>query len=389
MTTVKRFAAIPLVLAVFLAACGGGRSEGDTVATGDAGAIEVDALNYEVTPERYQRWVAAQGALDAIQGLPEPPGLDPSRFSEADVNRAVQYLEADARSRAALARAGVSARDYVLTTLALDQALVASASTGVSASAGTSPPRSGSGGAAGSGGRAAERASDPAAAPSRTRTRYRNLPRRNTEFVERNRDDIARVRTNSRFRIVKERPDTVVAEGAIERVVPTRVVPAGTTIALRSDARVCGSTHPAGTRITGTVTSPVSGPDGVAIPAGASVSLSVVGAPRAGAPMEFTLNSISVDGQAHPVAGSAVAARVDRVRVGSGSKDAQKVAGGAAIGAVAGQVLGKDTKSTVIGAAVGAAAGAAAASASARYDACVPVGAPIQVTLRDGLNLRA
>jgi outer membrane lipoprotein SlyB len=83
-----------------------------------------------------------------------------------------------------------------------------------------------------------------------------------------------------------------------------------------------------------------------------------------------------------------VASRVDRVRVGSTSKDAQKVVGGAAIGAVAGQVLGRDTKSTVIGAAVGAAAGAAAAGASARYDMCVPTGAPIQVTLRDALNLR-
>jgi hypothetical protein len=395
MTIVTRFAAIPLVLAALVGACGGGRSEGDTsAAAGDTGPIEVDALNYEVTPDRYQRWVAAQRALDAIQGLPEPPRLDPSRFSEADVNRAVAYLESDARSRAALARAGVSARDYVLTTLALDQALVASGSSGASASGGASASRASRESAAGSGARAAERSAPAAPAPARTRTRYRNLPPRNTELVERSRDEIARVRSSSRFRIVKARADTAVAEGAVERVapmpvVPMRVVPAGTTIALRSDTRVCGSTHPAGTRVTGTVTSPVSGPNGVAIPAGASASLSVVGAPRAGTPMEFTLNSISVDGQAYAVAGSAVAPRVDRVRVGSARKDAQKVAGGAAIGAVAGQVLGKDTKSTVIGAAVGAAAGAAAASASARYDACVPAGAPLQVTLRDALKLRA
>lgn len=367
MRIVKRFAAISLALAAILGACRGGRSESDTsVAAGDAGAIEVDALSYEVTPERYQRWVAAQGALDAIQGLPEPPGLDPSGFSEADVNRAVQYLESDPRSRAALARAGVSARDYVLTTLALDQALVASART-ADRSSGSTAPR--------------------AAAPARTRTRYRNLPPRNSELVERNRDDIARVRSSSRFRIVKERADTVTPE-AVERVVTTRVVPAGTTIALRSDARVCGTTHNVGTRVTGTVTAPVTGTNGATIPTGASASLSVVGAPRAGSPMEFSLNSISFDGQTYPVAGTAVAPRVDRVRVGSASKDAQKVAGGAAIGAVAGQVLGKDTKSTVIGAAVGAAAGAAAASASARYDVCVPAGAPIQVTLRDALNLR-
>jgi YmgG-like glycine-zipper protein len=389
---VRAFAAIPLALTV-LGACRGGRSEADTtVAAGDAGAIEVDALNYEVTPERYQRWVAAQGALDAIQGLREPPTLDPARFSEADVNRAVQYLESDPRSRAALARAGVSARDYVLTTLALDQALVAATAPSASAAAGASAPSRGGAGAAASGARAAERASTttaaPTATPARTRTRYRNLPPRNSELVERNRDDIARVRSGSRFRIVKERVDTATAEGAVDRVVPTRVVPAGTTIALRSDARVCGTTHKVGSRVTGTVTSPVSGTNGVAIPAGASASLSVVGTPRAGTPMEFTLNSISVDGQTYPVAGTGVASRVDRVRLGSTSKDVQKVAGGAVVGAVAGQVLGKDTKSTVIGAAVGAAAGAAAANASARYDVCVPAGAPIQVTLRDALNLR-
>jgi hypothetical protein len=385
MTMAKRFAAIPLILAALLGACRGGRSEGDTsVAAGDAAAIEVDALNYEVTPERYQRWVAAQGALDAIQGLPEPPTLDPSRVSDADVNRAVRYLESDPRSRAALARAGVTARDYVLTTLALDQALVASASRGASASA----PRSGTGGTAGSGARAAERSPTQTASPTRTRTRYRNLPRRNAELVERSREDLARVRRNARFRIVKERPDTVTAEGRVYTAATTRVVPAGTAFNLRSDERVCGSTHKVGTRVTATVTSPVSGTGGVAIPAGASASLSVVGAPRPGGPTEFTLNAISFDGQTYPVVGTAVASRVDRVRVGSRSKDAQKVAGGAAIGAVAGQIIGKDTKSTVIGAAVGAAAGAAAAGASARYDACMPAGAPIRVTLRGPLTLR-
>jgi hypothetical protein len=189
-----------------------------------------------------------------------------------------------------------------------------------------------------------------------------------------------------RFRIVKERPDTVLVE-AIESAATPRIIPAGTTIALRSDARVCGSSHKAGDRVTGTVTA-AAGSGDATIPVGAQASLSVVGAPRADAPMEFTLNSISINGQTYPVAGTAVASRVDRVRVGSTSKDAQKVVGGAAVGAVAGQVLGRNTKSTVIGAAVGAAAGAAAASASARYDVCVPAGAPIQVTLRDPLPLR-
>ena len=403
MSFAKRFVTVPLVMAAFVAGCGGGRSEGDTsVAGGDAGGIEVEALKYEVTPDRYRRWVAAQRALDAIPGIPAPPTLDPWRVTEAEIDRSVRYLESDARSRAALARAGVSARDYVLTTIALDQALVVAAQPPASSGAGGRPssaapsgaaPRSAdratSGGAA-SGGAAsggASRSTPPSTTqPTRTRTRYRNLPPTNQEIVERNREEIDQVRSGMRFRIVKERPDSAVVEAVVPAPVQ-RVIPAGTTIALRSDARVCGSSHKPGDRVTGTVTT-AAGSGDATIPVGAQASLSVVGAPRAGAPMEFTLNSISINGQAYPVAGSAVASRVDRVRVGSTSKDAQKVVGGAAIGAVAGQVLGKNTKSTVIGAAVGAAAGAAAASASGREDTCVPAGAPIQVTLRDPLPLR-
>jgi hypothetical protein len=385
MKLARRFVTIPLALGMVAGGCGGGRSEGDTsVAAGDPAGIEVEALNYEVTPERYQRWLAAQRALDAIAGLPEPPGLEASRVTDADVDRAVRYLESDPRARAALARAGVSARDYVLTTLALDQALVASASTGVRGSA-ASP---GTGAAGGSGARAPDRPSGGAARPSRTRTVYRNVPRRTSEVVERNRDEITRVRTGMRFRIVKERTDTTHAAGTPRTATTTLVVPAGTALALRADGRVCGTTHKAGARVTATVTSPVSVVRGVAIPAGATAGLSVVAPPRAGASPEFALNSISFDGRTYNVSGAAVASRVERVPLGSTSQDAQKIAGGAAVGAVAGRVLGRDTKSTVIGAAVGAAAGAAAADASRRYDVCVPAGAPIQATLRESLDLR-
>jgi hypothetical protein len=381
----KTLTAIPFVLAAFSGACGGGRSGGDTTAAaGEAGQIEIDALDYEVTADRYQRWLAAQRALDAIPGLPAPPSLDPSRFAEADVDRAVRYLESDARARAALTRAGISPRDYVLTTLALDQALVASA---------PSRPATGrSGGGAPSGRPDPQPAGGTTAreaAPRRTQTRFRNLPPSNTELVERNREEIARVRTGMRFRIVKERSDTAAVATTAAPSAPSAVVPAGTTLSLRSDARLCGSTHKPGTRVTGTVTAPVSGPNGAVIPAGASASLSIVGVPRAGAPMELALNSISFDGRTYTAAGTASASRIERVSLGSSSKDAQKVVGGAVAGAVAGQILGKNTKSTVVGAAVGAAAGAAAARATTRSDACLPAGAPIEATLRDALNLRA
>src|SRR5918999_5157835 len=99
-TFVRAFAAACIAVA---AGCGGDERQ---VATDTAGG-EVAALKYEVTPERYERWVAAQQSLDAITGLPSPPKIDPMRLGEADITRAVAYLEADARARSALARAGI------------------------------------------------------------------------------------------------------------------------------------------------------------------------------------------------------------------------------------------------------------------------------------------
>jgi hypothetical protein len=405
-------AAAVVAVVVMGGACNrGGRSGTDSAAVaGDAGPIEVDALNYEVTPDRYRRWVAAQRALDATPGLPDPPRLDPTRFGERDISRAVQYLESDARARAALARAGISARDYVLTSLAIDQALVVSASTTSGASRVSSGGRAAgtSGGAAaragGTGGGAAAAPSvasrpGPAPAPAapRARTRFRNLPPKNAELVERNREDIERMREGARFRIIKERVDTVYAEAprapAAAAAGEAATIPAGTVIALRADSRVCTSTNKPGDRVTATVATPVGAGSEASIPAGATASLTVVGATagaagRRDAAIQFSLNSITVEGRSYAAAGTGVASRFDRVRVGTASKDAQKVAGGAVVGAIAGQVIGRDTKSTVVGAAVGAAAGAAAAQATARYDACVPAGSPIQLTLGEALRLR-
>jgi hypothetical protein len=377
----------------------GGRSgtESAAAAAGEAEPIEVEALNYEVTPERYRQWVAAQRALDATPGLPEPPRLDPTRFNEGEIARAVRYLESDARARAALARAGISARDYVLTSLAIDQALVVSSPTAPALS-----PAATSGRAAGPSGAApavaGRRETAPARVPPRSRTRFRNLPPKNAEIVERNREDIERLRQGARFRIIKEHVDTAYVQAPAGPPPPAAgaeasVIPAGTTIALRADTRVCTNTNKPGDRITATVTTPVDLGGEVGIPAGATASLTVIGAPSGGAaqsqaPIQFALNSVTIEGRSYAAAGTAVPSRVDRVRAGSASKDAQKVAGGAVVGAIAGQAIGRNTKSTVIGAAVGAAAGAAAAQATARYDTCVPAGAPIQLTLRDPLRLR-
>ena len=184
--------------AMLLATACGGDERGST-AGGDA--AEVAALDYEVTPERYQRWVAAQQALDAIPGLPAPPKIDPMRLGDAEIRRAVEYLEGDTRASAALARAGISARDYVLTTVAIDQALV---TTSTAPSPVASTPAAGT--PAGGAGRPTPSAPRTGAV---SRPRISGTPARNVELVRRNRDDVVRVLRTMRFRISETIADDI------------------------------------------------------------------------------------------------------------------------------------------------------------------------------------
>jgi hypothetical protein len=187
-------------------ACGGGDEQGGAAAgAADSGAVA--ALDYEVTPERYQRWVAAQRALDAIPGMPAPPRIDPLRLDDAELRRAVEYLEGDPRARAALARAGISARDYVLTTVALDQALVsATAPPGAAPTAGAPTPSATRPAAPSTSSRSAATATPTGAPPQ---PQLVGTPARNVELVRRNRDDVVHVLRTMRFRISEPLADAV------------------------------------------------------------------------------------------------------------------------------------------------------------------------------------
>jgi hypothetical protein len=188
---------VALVALIGPTACGGGR---DRAASSDTALGEVSALNYEVTQDRYQRWVAAQQALDAIPGLPAPPKIDPLRLGEPDIRRAVEYLEGDERIRAALARAGISARDYVLTTVALDQALVTATVAAIPGGGAPGAPAASRPAPSG----AANVPSRPAAS---TRPRLTGTPERNVELVRRNRADVVRVLRTMRFRVAESVAD--------------------------------------------------------------------------------------------------------------------------------------------------------------------------------------
>jgi len=171
-------------------------------------------------------------------------------------------------------------------------------------------------------------------------------------------------------------------------------IAAGTALSLASSSRVCTNTNKVGDVVYATVQTPVTGSNGVTIPAGARVALTITQLKRSEnanqkIQMGFRVESVSFGGNTYPVSASVTYAQVDRVRNEPQSKDVQKVATGAAVGAVLGRILGKSTKSTVIGGAVGAAAGAGAAATTANYEGCVPAGGRITARLDNSVQIRA
>jgi hypothetical protein len=170
-------------------------------------------------------------------------------------------------------------------------------------------------------------------------------------------------------------------------------IASGTSLSLRSNARVCTNTYHVGQTFTASLANAVSGSNGASIPAGANVTLEVTQLKRSEnvndkIVMEFAVKSVSFGGRTYSVNGNVASADVERVRNQPKDKDVQKVVGGAVLGAIAGQILGKNTKSTVVGAAAGAAAGAGAAAATANYEGCVPDGGSIVVNLDAPLQVR-
>ena len=170
-------------------------------------------------------------------------------------------------------------------------------------------------------------------------------------------------------------------------------IASGTSLALRSNARVCTNTYQPGQTFSATTTSAVTGSNGATIPAGATVQLEVTQLKRSEnvndkIVMEFAVKSVSFGGRTYPVSGSVADAQVERVRNQPRDKDVQKVVGGAVLGAIAGQIMGKNTKSTVVGAAAGAAAGAGVAAGTANFEGCLPDGGNVTVTLNAPLQVK-
>lgn len=125
----------------------------------------------QITSEKYAKWVQAQQNLDRTATdadmISAQDRLGIRRATRGAVDSAVARLEQNERTRQAIESAGLSVRDYVITSLALSQAFVASN-------------------------------------PERQDT-VLGIPRENLELIRANRGDFERHRSSARFRVVDDR----------------------------------------------------------------------------------------------------------------------------------------------------------------------------------------
>ena len=138
-----------------------------TTSGGDVASAPITAqgLDHTVTSESYRRWVAAERALGSI-GVDDLAERIPTEgVTEGDVARIVAAISANARVREAIESAGIGVEEYVMTTLALEQALTT-----------TNPD---------------------------ARVRYRRVPEENIILTDRYRTDIERTRAASPLRIAE------------------------------------------------------------------------------------------------------------------------------------------------------------------------------------------
>ena len=152
-----RAAVVALVIA-FTLACQGTRG------ASDEGVYP--AADYRLSGEGIARWLEARSSLDAATPAAPTIHLATRSTSADEVTVAVNRLEADSAARRIIEGSGLTVRDYVLTTLAVGQALDAS---------------------------------------EHPRIRFLNLPASNLEIVRARREELQRRNRAARFLVVDER----------------------------------------------------------------------------------------------------------------------------------------------------------------------------------------
>ncbi|HXT18766.1 MAG TPA: YMGG-like glycine zipper-containing protein [Gemmatimonadaceae bacterium] len=162
----------------------------------------------------------------------------------------------------------------------------------------------------------------------------------------------------------------------------------GTGIGVTSGSKVCSGSNLPGDKLVATVNSPITGSNGATIPAGSAVVLEVASASNGpngdAAQLTFRVRAVEINGKDYPAAADVTtdaSLQKQKVQGADPNADKKKVIGGAIAGAILGQMIGHNTKGTVIGAAAGAAAGAAVAKTGEKWEACLPAGSQLRITL--------
>jgi hypothetical protein len=122
--------ACPVLGALFLvAACNRGdgtplRLADGSLLSSSGGQVELadgSHLQFVITSERYKQWDAARSALRPNVTARFGQLLQRKSPTERSIDRATAFLETDVPSREAIQRTGMSVKDFVLMTVALEQ----------------------------------------------------------------------------------------------------------------------------------------------------------------------------------------------------------------------------------------------------------------------------
>lgn len=125
-----RFAVVALSLLV-VAACKQDRTAdsaqlrpgepGWTSSSGEVSLTDGETLSFTITSERYKAWDAARQGIDSRVASRYGALLQAASPSRRNIEKAVAYLESEPAAKASIERAGMSVRDFVVTTVALEQ----------------------------------------------------------------------------------------------------------------------------------------------------------------------------------------------------------------------------------------------------------------------------
>ena len=120
-----------LLAVSLLAGCNRGESDGSPMRRAD-GSLTSDAggevnlsdgshLQFVITSDRYKQWDAARDGLSKDVVARFGQILKPKSPTQQTIARATAFLESNARARQSIESAGMSVRDFVLMTVALEQ----------------------------------------------------------------------------------------------------------------------------------------------------------------------------------------------------------------------------------------------------------------------------